>query len=143
MTHIGYRGGAPMTTDLVAGQIPLGIDVITAYVPMLKSGQIRGVAVTSRQRSPLAPEVPTVAEAGYPDLVAENYFGLSGPPALPKDVADKLARTVADIVSQPAVVARLAELGITPLKMSSDDFAAFVGKQVRDWAPAIKAADFK
>ena len=143
MTHIGYRGGAPMTTDLIAGQIPLGIDVITAYVPMMKSGQIKGVAVTSRQRSPLAPDVPTVIEAGYPDLVAENYFGVSGPAGMPKDVTDKLARTLNDIISQPAVVARFAELGLTPLKLNGDDFAAYVGKQVKDWTPAIKAADFK
>ena len=59
MTHVPYRGGAPMTTDLIAGTIPLGIDVITAYVPMMKSGQIKGLAVTSRTRSPLAPDVPT------------------------------------------------------------------------------------
>ena len=60
MTHVPYRGGAPMTTDLIAGQIPLGIDVITAFVPMVKAGQIKALAVTTRTRSPLRPEVPTV-----------------------------------------------------------------------------------
>ena len=72
MTHVPYRGGAPMTTDLIAGTIPVGIDVITAFVPMVKTGQIKALAVTTRTRSPLLPEVPTVVELGLPQLVAEN-----------------------------------------------------------------------
>ena len=143
MTHVPYRGGAPMTTDLIAGTIPIGIDVITAYVPMMKSGQIKGLAVTSRTRSPLAPDVPTVLELGLPQLLAENYFGVSGPAGLPKEVSDRLAKALADIVADPAIVKRFEELGITTVKMSSGDFAAFVVKQVNDWAPAIKAADVK
>ena len=143
MTHVPYRGGAPMTTDLIAGTIPIGIDVITAYVPMMKSGQIKGLAVTSRTRSPLAPDVPTVLELGLPQLLAENYFGVSGPAGLPKEVSDRLAKALADIIADGAIVKRFEELGITAVKMSSSDFAAFVVKQVNDWAPAIKAADVK
>ena len=143
MTHVPYRGGAPMTTDLIAGTIPLGIDVVTAFVPMIKSGQIKALAVTTRQRTPLLPDVPTVVEMGQPQLVAENYFGVSGPAGLPKEVTDKLAKALADIVADPATVKRFEELGITPVKMSSAEFAAFVAKQINDWAPAIKAADLK
>jgi tripartite-type tricarboxylate transporter receptor subunit TctC len=143
MTHVPYRGGAPMTTDLIAGTIPIGIDVITAYVPMMKSGQIKGLAVTSRTRSPLAPDVPTVLELGLPQLLAENYFGVSGPAELPKEVTDKLSKALADIVADPAIMKRFEELGITTVKMSSAEFAGFVVKQINDWAPAIKAADVK
>jgi tripartite-type tricarboxylate transporter receptor subunit TctC len=143
MIHVPYRGGAPMTTDLVAGTIPVGIDVITAYVPMMKTGQIKGLAVTSRTRSPLAPEVPTVLELGLPQLLAENYFGVSGPAGLPKEVSDKLAKALADVLADPAVVKRFEELGITPMRMSATDFGSFVAKQITDWAPAIKAADVK
>lgn len=143
MTHVPYRGGAPMTTDLIAGTIPIGIDVITAYVPMMKSGQLKGLAVTSRTRSPLAPDVPTVVELGLPQLLAENYFGVSGPAGLPKDVTDKLSKALSDIVADPAIVKRFEELGITTVKMSSGEFAGFVVKQINDWAPAIKAADVK
>jgi len=143
MTHVPYRGGAPMTTDLIAGTIPIGIDVITAYVPMLKSGQIKGLAVTSRTRSPLAPDVPTVVELGLPQLLAENYFGVSGPAGLPKDVTDKLAKALADITSDPVIVKRFEELGIATVRMGSVDFGNFVAKQISDWAPAIKAADVK
>ena len=143
MVHIPYRGGAPMTTDLIAGQIPVGIDVITAFVPMVKAGQIKPLAVTTRTRSPLLPEVPTVVELGYPQLVAENYFGVSGPAGLPKEVTDKLGKALAEIVADPAIVKRFEELGITTVKMGSADFSQFVAKQVADWGPAIKAADVK
>ena len=81
MVHVPYRGGAPMTTDLIANVIPVGIDVITAYVPFFKSGQLVPLAVTSTQRSPLMPEVPTVVELGQPKLVLENFFGLCGRPS--------------------------------------------------------------
>ena len=143
MTHVPYRGGAPMTTDLIAGVVPLGIDVITAFVPMVKAGQIRALAVTTRARSPLLPDVPSVVELGWPQLTAENYFGVSGPAGLPKDVTDKLAKALADIVADPVIVKRFEELGVTTVKMSSAEFADFVARQVRDWAPAIKAADLK
>jgi tripartite-type tricarboxylate transporter receptor subunit TctC len=143
MTHIPYKGGAPMTTDLIAGQIPVGIDVITAFVPMVKAGQIKALAVTTRTRSPLLPDVPTVVELGLPQLVAENYFGVSGPAGLPKEVTDKLGAALATVVADPAIVKRFEELGITTVKMGSADFTAFVARQVADWQPAIKAADLK
>jgi tripartite-type tricarboxylate transporter receptor subunit TctC len=143
MVHIPYKGGAPMTTDLIAGQIPLGIDVITAFVPMVKAGQIKGLAVTTKTRSPLLPDVPSVTELGLPQLVAENYFGVSGPAGLPKEITDKLAAAIAAIVADPVIVKRFEELGITATKAGSEEFSAFVAKQVADWQPAIKAADLK
>ena len=143
MTHIPYRGGAPMTTDLISGQIPVGIDVVTAFVPMVKAGQIRALAVTTPKRSPLLPEVPSVVELGLPQLVAENYFGVSGPAGLPKEVVDKLGKALADLAADPAIVKKFEELGITPVKMTQPEFAAFVVKQANDWAPVIKAADLK
>ena len=87
--------------------------------------------------------MPTVVELGLPQLVAENYFGVSGPAGLPKDVTDKLHKALADIVADPAVVKRFEELGVTPVRMSSAEFSDFVAGQVRDWGPAIKAADVK
>lgn len=143
MTHIPYKGGAPMTTDLISGQIPVGIDVITAFVPMVKDGKIRGLAVTTRTRSPLLPDVPTTTELGWPQLVAENYFGISGPAGLPPEVVDRLTAAVDKVVADPAIVKRFEELGITVAKGHSAQFTEFVAKQVADWAPAIKAADLK
>jgi tripartite-type tricarboxylate transporter receptor subunit TctC len=143
MTHIPYKGGAPMTTDLIAGQIPVGIDVITAFVPMVKDGKIKGLAVTTKTRSPLLPDVPTTTELGFPQLVAENYFGVSGPAGLPKEVTDKLGAALATITADPAIAKRFEELGITTVKMGGAEFSGFVARQVADWQPAIKAADLK
>ena len=143
MTHVPYRGGAPMTTDMIAGVMPVGIDVITAFVPMVKAGQIRALAVTTRARSPLLPDVPTVIEAGWPQLVAENYFGVSAPAGLPRDITDRLAKAIAEIVADPAIAKRFEELGVTPVKMTQPEFSEFVAKQAADWGAAIKAADIK
>lgn len=86
---------------------------------------------------------PTVVELGWPQLVAENYFGVSGPAGLPAEVTDKLGKALAAIVADPAIAKRLEELGVTPVKMTSAEFSTFIGRQVTDWAPAIKAADVK
>jgi tripartite-type tricarboxylate transporter receptor subunit TctC len=143
MTHIPYKGGAPMATDLIAGTIPLGIDVITAFVPMMKSGQIKGLAVTSKTRSPLAPDVPSVVELGYPALVAENYFGVSGPAGLPKEVSEKLYAALEKIIADPVVVKRFEELGITPVKATPSEFVDMVTRQVNEWQPVIQKMDLK
>ena len=121
MTHVAYKGGAPMTTDLLGGQIPVGIDVITAFVPLVKSGQLKALAVTSASRSPLLPDVPTTAEAGYPKLRIDNYFGVSGPAGLPKEVTDKLYAALAEVMTMPNVLKKLEENGIVYAKLTAAD----------------------
>jgi len=138
MTHVPYRGGAPMTTDLVAGVIPVGIDVITAFVPYFKSGQIKPLAVTSAQRSPLAPEVPTVGESGHGRLVLDNFFGLSGPAKMPADVVARLNAAVNEVLAQADIKARLIELGVTTSPGTPADFTAFVRNQVDALQPIVK-----
>ena len=103
MTHVPYRGGAPMTTDLISGVIPVGIDVITAFVPFFKNGQIRPLAVTSAQRSPLAPDVPTVAESGHARIVLDNFFGLTGPAKMPADIVARLNAATNEVLAQPEI----------------------------------------
>jgi tripartite-type tricarboxylate transporter receptor subunit TctC len=139
MQHVAYKGGAPMTTDLLGGQIPVGIDVITAFVPLVKGGQVKGLAVTSARRSPLLPEVPTTAEAGYPKLRIDNYFGVSGPAGLPKEITDKLYAALVDVLSMPNVLKKLEENGIIYNKMTQAEYAALVASQIAEWGPIIKA----
>jgi tripartite-type tricarboxylate transporter receptor subunit TctC len=102
LQHIPYRGGAPMTTDLIAGVIPIGIDVLTAFVPYFKSGQLVPLAVTSAARSPLVPDVPSVVEFGYRKLVLDNFFGLSGPAHMPADVVARLNAACNEILATGA-----------------------------------------
>jgi tripartite-type tricarboxylate transporter receptor subunit TctC len=143
MSHVGYKGGAPMTTDLLGGQIPVGVDVITAFVPLVKSGQIKALAVTSATRSPLLPEVPTTAEAGYPKLRVDNYFGVSGPAGIPKDVADKLYTALSEVLAMPNVLKKLEENGIVYSKLTQAEYAALVARQISEWNPVIKASGAK
>ena len=143
LVHVPYRGGAPMTTDLIANTVPVGIDVITAYVPFFKSGQLVPLAVTSTQRSPLMPEVPTVVELGQPKLVLENFFGLSGPAKLPADMVAKLNAACNEILVMPEVQKKLTELGIVAKPETAAKFQGFVKDQVGVLGPTVKGAGIK
>ena len=143
LQHVPYRGGAPMTTDLIAGVIPLGIDVITSYVPFFKSGQLLPLAVTSSVRSPLMPDVPTVVELKQPKLVLENFFGLSGPAKLPADMVARLNTVCNDVLAMPEIKAKLNELGISAVPTNVAGFNSFVKEQVAVLGPAVKGAGVK
>jgi tripartite-type tricarboxylate transporter receptor subunit TctC len=138
MTHVPYRGGAPMTTDLISGIIPVGIDVITAFVPFFKNGQIKPLAVTSAQRSPLAPDVPTVGESGHGRLVLDNFFGLTGPAKLPADLVARLNAATNEVLAQPDIKKRLLELGVTTTPATPAEFTKFVRNQVEALQPVVK-----
>ena len=139
MTHVPYRGGAPMTTDLISGLIPVGIDVITAFVPYFKSGQIRPIAVTSAQRSPLAPEVPTVLEFGYRKLVLDNFFGISGPAKMPADVVARINAATNEVLAQADIKKRLLDLGVSTTPGTPAEFTGFVRDQVTTLQPLVKS----
>jgi tripartite-type tricarboxylate transporter receptor subunit TctC len=143
MVHVPYRGGAPMTTDLIAGIIPVGIDVITSYLPFFKSGQLVPLAVTSAARSPLLPDVPTMAELGKRNLTLENFFGLTGPAKMPPDVVASLQAACTQVMAQPEIKQKLADLGISWSPLSTPAFNAFVKDQVNVLGPAVKGAGVK
>ena len=143
LVHIPYRGGAPMTTDLISGVIPVGIDVLTAFVPFFKSGQLVPLAVTSASRSALVPEVPSVLEFGYRKLVLENFFGLSGPAKMPPDVVARLNAACNEILAASDIKKRMLDLGITTSPTSPVAFTGFIKEQVAVLAPAVKGAGVK
>ncbi|MFO1413957.1 MAG: tripartite tricarboxylate transporter substrate binding protein [Burkholderiales bacterium] len=140
LNHIGYKGSSPMHNDLLGGTILFAIDTMPQNVVYAKSGKLRVLAVTSGKRVAMAPDVPTVVELGFPKLVAENFFGISGPAGLPKTVTDPLHKATLAALDDPKLQASFAELGITVSKMSTPEFTTFVGKQVNAWAPAVKAS---
>ena len=143
MEHVPYRGSGPMHTDLLGGTLQFAIDTLTQNVPYIKDGKLKGIAVTSRTRMALAPEIPTVVEAGYPKLLAENFLGLTGPAGLPRDIADKVHKAAAEVLARPDIVKRLEDMGVALQKMSSAEFTDFVTKQVAEWGPAVKASGAK
>lgn len=143
LEHVPYRGGAPMTTDLIANTIPVGIDVITAYVPYFKSGQLVPLAVTGSARSPLMPEVPAIAEVGQLRLVLENFFGLSGPAKLPPEVVARLHAACNEVLAMAEVQKKLIELGIVAKPETTARFEGIVKEQVAVLGPTVKAAGIK
>ncbi|MBL8379071.1 MAG: tripartite tricarboxylate transporter substrate binding protein [Burkholderiales bacterium] len=140
MNHVPYRGSSPMHTDLLGGTIKVAVDSLAQNIPYMKGGQLRLLAVTSRDRMTSAPEIPTVGEAGFPNLIAENFLGVSGPAGLPREIVTQVHGAMAEIVRRPDVVRKLDELGIAPRAMSSADFQTFVANQVNAWAPAVRAS---
>ena len=143
LVHVPYRGGAPMTTDLIAGIIPVGIDVLTAFVPYFKSGQLVPLAVTSAARSPLVPDVPSVTEIGYRKLVLDNFFGLTGPARMPPDVVNRLNQACNEILAQADIRKKMLDLGIVISPGTPAAFTSFVKEQVATLAPTVKAAGVK
>lgn len=143
MEHVPYRGSGPMHNDLLGGTLQFAIDTLTQNVPYMKDGKLRGLAVTSRQRMALAPEVPTVAEVGYPKLLAENFLGLSAPAGVPRDVIDKVHRATAEVVARPDIAKRLDDMGVAMARMTQPEFTDFVSRQVAEWSLAVKASGAK
>lgn len=144
MVHVPYRGGAPMTTDLISGVIPVGIDVLTAYVPYFKSGQLIPLAVTSGKRSALVPDVPSITELGnYRKLVLDNFFGVTGPAKMPTEIVGRINAACNEVLTQTDIKKRMLDLGITISPGTSANFTNYVREQVEVLAPAVKGAGVK
>lgn len=141
LVHVPYRGGAPMTTDLLSGIVPVGIDVLTAYLPFFKTGQLVPLAVTSAKRSPLVPDVPSVTElSSYRRLVLDNFFGISGPPKMPADIVARINAATNEVLGQPDIRQRMLDLGISVTPGSPAAFTAYVKEQVAALGPTVKGA---
>ena len=141
--HVGYKGSAPMITDFLAGRLSFSIDTLPQNVAHIKAEKLRPLAVTSRARSQIAPDIPTVIEAGMPALVAENFIGVSAPAGLPEAVLKRLHAAIQTSLDDAAFATRLGELGLTIRKMSQAEFGTFVEAQVQGWAEPVKASGAK
>ena len=143
MEHVGYKGSSPMANDLLGGRLNLAIDTLPQNVPFIKDGKLRALAVTSPKRAGLAPDVPSVLEAGQKKLVAENFLGVSGPAGLPQPIVQRLHAAMTKALADPTVIKRLEDLGVYGRPMSSAEFSAFVQNQVNEWAAPVKASGAK
>jgi tripartite-type tricarboxylate transporter receptor subunit TctC len=143
ITSIPYKGGAPALTDLIGGHIPMTFNNIPESIAQIMAGTVRPLGMTTAVRSPVLPDVPTIAEAGLPGFDTGVWWGLLGPAGLPRDITMKLARDCADAVNSPAVKARLISLGATPIGSSPGEFAALIRADYEKWGPIIKAAGIR
>jgi tripartite-type tricarboxylate transporter receptor subunit TctC len=143
ITPIPYKGGAPALTDLIGGHIPMTFNNIPESIAQITAGTVRPLGVTTAIRSPVLPDVPTIAESGLPGFDTGVWWGLLGPGGLAPDIKTKLARDCIAAVNAPAVKARLLALGATPIGSSSAEFAALIRADYEKWGPIIKAAGIR
>lgn len=138
--HVPYKGGGPALVDTMAGQVQMSFPVLSAALPQVQAGKLRALAVTGPRRSPLMPDVPTMAEAGLPNYVFETWFIVSAPAGTPKDVLARLNQTLNAALAQPELKARLIKEGFEPLTMSPAQADAMLRKEMVRWAAQIKQA---
>jgi tripartite-type tricarboxylate transporter receptor subunit TctC len=141
LVHVPYKGSAGVLTDVMGGQIAVTMDNLPPYLPQVKAGKIRALAVTPTKRSPALPDVPTVAEAGVPGYASSAWFGLVAPAATPKDVINKLSVETARILQLPDVKPRLADLGAEPVGSTPQQLSTHIKSEIAKWAKVIKDAN--
>jgi len=142
-THVPYKGAAPAMTDLVAGQVQLMFSALPAAMPFIKNSQLSAIAVSTSNRSPALPEVPTVSSSGLPAYEVVFWYGIFVPSATPREVVDRLADEIAQTLKSSDVVDSLAAQGAEPGSMTSAKFSAFVSDEVQKWGKVVKSSGAK
>jgi len=140
MVHVPYRGTAAAVTDLLAGQVQVIFDTLPSAMPYVKSGKLKALAITSAQRDPALPDVPTLAESGLSGYEVGSWYGLLAPAGTPPEVVQKISTAVADIVRTPETRRKLLALGATPVGNTSAQFADYIRREIDKWAVVVKAS---
>jgi tripartite-type tricarboxylate transporter receptor subunit TctC len=140
---VPYRGTTAFMPDLLANRITMSFANITNVMPLVREGKLRALAITSIKRSVLAPDLPTMAESGYPGFEAVPWFGLLAPAGTPQDVVNKLHDETVKVMALPEVRKRFDELGLESVGNTPAEFAAVIKKETPEWAKVIKDADIK
>ena len=143
MLHVPYKGAAPMLTDLMGGQVQVGFDNLPSTINFVRSGKVRAIAVTTAQRWPGAPEIPTVAESGVPGYEVSGWFGLLAPAGTPPAVLKTIQQAIAEAVKQPEVNKQMLDLGALPVANTPEAFAALVQADVATWREVVKSTGVK
>ncbi len=143
LVHIPYKGNAPALADLLGGHVSLMFDTITTSIAYVKSGKLKGLATTGPQRSPLAPNIPTMIEAGVPGFEMSAWYMVFAPRKTPVDVLEKLNAAINESLKDPALIKQLGEQGVVLVGGSLAQTQQFLDSEVKHWEKIIKAADIK
>jgi tripartite-type tricarboxylate transporter receptor subunit TctC len=143
VTHIPYKGSAPAVTDLIAGQVDVMFDNTPNVLPHVKAGKLKALAVSSKARTPLAPEVPSVDEAGVPGYDVSVWFGVLTVAGTPPDVVQRLNTEMVKILKSPEIAERFGRMGVEVVAGTSDHFSRFLRAEVDRWARVVKEAGIK
>jgi tripartite-type tricarboxylate transporter receptor subunit TctC len=137
ITHVPYRGTTPALNDLMGGQVNAAFDT-RQTAPYLKAGRLRAIAIASDKRLPQLPDVPTITESGVPGVISKSWFGFFVPRGTPASVQKKLEHDILEVAHQPAVQAKISDIGLEPETMNSIDFATFLVSESEKWGEVIK-----
>jgi tripartite-type tricarboxylate transporter receptor subunit TctC len=143
LVHVPFNGGGPAIAAVVGGHIPIGFGSPAASIPQIKEGNVRALAITSKKRSQILPDVPTMTEAGYPEIEGDTWVGVLVPAGTSKDIINFLNREVVKIIAMPDMEGRLAELGYDPVASTPEEFAVRIKAEIETWAKVIQAAHIK
>ena len=140
MLHVPYRGSGPAMSDLLAGRIDMMVDTLPSVIPQVRAGQLRALAMGTRQRNPTLPDVPTAEEAGLAGYESYNWHAVFAPQGTPPAVVARLERAARDAVADPIIRQRLIDVGVDPRGTSAAELAAFWDQQLALWIPIIRAS---
>jgi tripartite-type tricarboxylate transporter receptor subunit TctC len=140
MVHVPYKGGAPMMTDLIAGHIQMAIETSGSATPHIKAGSVRALAVSTAKRSPLFPDLPTLAEAGLAGYDVTTWYGVLAPTGTPAPIRDRLYKEVSEILRSPEIAARFRDIGAEPGGNTPIEFADFIKVETAKWIKLAKDA---
>jgi len=138
LNHVPFKGSGEAHAQVMSSQIPIMFDAIPATRPHIQSGKLRGLGIATSQRSPFLPDLPTIAEAGYPGFEAVGWIGIAAPAKTPTAILDKLNAEMVRILNQPDVKERLAALAFTPVPGTRAEFAAYINSEITKWGKAVK-----
>jgi tripartite-type tricarboxylate transporter receptor subunit TctC len=142
MVHVPYRGGAPMVTDLIAGQVQVGFDVMVTSLPHVRTGGLRALGVAGKNRFDMLPDVPTVAET-VPGYEARTWAGVGAPKGTPTEIIERLNHEINSGLANPTIKARLAEVGTIPMIFTATEFGAYIAVESEKWAKVVNFAGIK
>jgi tripartite-type tricarboxylate transporter receptor subunit TctC len=143
MVHIPYKGGAPATIDLVAGQVPIAFAPIASILPQMAAGRVRALAVSGLQRSPAAPNLPTISEAGLAGFEMNPWFGVLAPTGTPPEVIAKLNTELVHALRAPETARQLSAQGVEPAHSTPEEFLAVIKSDLQKWEKVIREAGIK
>ena len=143
MTHIPYRGGAPAINDLIHGRVDVIFDNVPSIVSHVRSGTVRGLAVTTRERITILPDMPTIAESGVPGFDVSSWFGFFVPVKTPLDIIARISADTNAALAYPSIKARFDELGAVPKGSTPAELAAFLKSEIEKWGPVIQEAKIR
>ena len=143
MTHVPYKGAAPAVTDLVGGQVQMGVFDVPVLLPHIRSGALRAIVITGTQRVATLPDVPTTVEEKYPNVNSDNWYGLAGAAAIPAEILKRIHTAATTALRSKELIEQYAKVSGVPIPSTSGEYATFMASESKKWGAVIRAIGFK